>query len=99
MFSTDQNKLKTPNPGTVTPRSRRNLLVVHGVIRDAWNWSSDLSGCCERGLSQMRYISDCGVAAGRNVFVSTSGYAVLPEIGLHAIAVYLAKCIVGLPGI
>ena len=42
MFSTDQNKLKTPNQGTVTPQSRLNLLAVREVIRDAWNWSSDL---------------------------------------------------------
>jgi hypothetical protein len=42
MFSTDQNRLKTPSPGTVTPQSRRNLLAVREVIRDAWNWSGDL---------------------------------------------------------
>lgn len=47
----------------------------------------------------MRYISNYGVAAGRNVFVSRSGYAILAEIGQYAIAVYLATCMVGLPGI
>lgn len=30
-------------------------------------------------------------------FVSVSGHTILAEIGLYMIAVYLAKCIVGLP--
>nr|QNO49577.1 hypothetical protein IDCAPMJN_00013 [Methanosarcinales archaeon ANME-2c ERB4] len=47
----------------------------------------------------MRHISDYGVATGRNVFVSRSGCAILAEIGLYAIALYLATCMVGLPGI
>jgi len=32
------------------------------------------------------------------LFVSRSGCAILAEIGLYAIAVYLATCMVGLPG-
>ena len=46
----------------------------------------------------MGYISNYGVAAGRNVFVFAPGYAILAEIGQYAIAVYLATCMVCLPG-